>query len=154
MALESREVEGICGLSWSTLKASRPDWIRERKLNVILQMALERLPELADVPSALDLVADPAARKVLELILIRQEMGRPLAAPPGVPAERVAALRAAFAATMKDADFLAEAQRLQLEIDPLGGEAIARLLAGAYAAPREIVDRAAALVEPGARKTP
>ena len=148
LALESREVEGICGLSWSTLKASRPDWIRERKLNVILQMALDKLPELADVPSALDLVADPADRKVLELILIRQEMGRPLVAPPGVPAERVAALRAAFAATMKDADFLAEAQRLQLEIDPLGGEAIAKLLAGAYAAPREIVDRAAALVEP------
>src|SRR5262249_18534841 len=85
MALESREVEGICGLSWSTLKASRPDWIREHKLNVILQMALEKLPELGDVPSALDLVADPSARKVLELILIRQEMGRPLAAPPGVP---------------------------------------------------------------------
>jgi tripartite-type tricarboxylate transporter receptor subunit TctC len=154
LALESREVEGICGLSWSTLKASRPDWIRERKLNVILQMAFDKLPELADVPSALDLVGDPAARRVLELILIRQEMGRPLVAPPGVPTERLAALREAFAATMKDADFLAEAQRLQLEIDPLGGEAIAKLLAGAYAAPRDIVDRAAALVEPGARKAP
>jgi tripartite-type tricarboxylate transporter receptor subunit TctC len=154
LALESREVEGICGLSWSTLKASRPDWIRERKLNVILQMALEKLPELAEVPSALDLVGDPAARKVLELILIRQEMGRPLVAPPGVPAERLAALRDAFAATMKDPDFRAEAQRLQLEIDPLDGEAIAKLLAGAYAAPRDIVDRAAALVEPGTRKAP
>jgi tripartite-type tricarboxylate transporter receptor subunit TctC len=154
MALESREVEGICGLSWSTLKASRPDWIREKKLNVILQMALDKLPELADVPSALDLVADPAARKVLELILIRQEMGRPLVAPPGIPPERLAALRNAFAATMKDLSFLAEAGRLQLEIDPLGGEAIAKLLAGAYAAPRDIVDRAAALVEPGTRKSP
>ena len=152
LALESREVEGICGLSWSTLKASRPDWIREHKLNVILQMALDKLPELADVPSALDLVADPANKKVLELILIRQEMGRPLVAPPGVPAERVAALRAAFAATMTDADFLAEAQRVQLEIDPLGGEAVGKLLAGAYAAPRDVVARAAALVEPGTRK--
>ena len=154
LALESREVEGICGLSWSTLKASRPDWIRENKLNVILQMALDKLPDLADVPSALDLVADPAARKVLELILIRQEMGRPLVAPPGVPVERLAALREAFAATMKDVGFLAEAQRLQLEIDPLGGEAIARLLAGAYAAPPDIVARAATLVEPGTRRSP
>jgi tripartite-type tricarboxylate transporter receptor subunit TctC len=154
LALESGEVEGICGLSWSTLKASRPDWIRDRKLNVILQMALDKLPDLADVPSALDLVADPAARRVLELILIRQEMGRPLAAPPGVPAERLAALRAAFAATMRDADFLAEAQRFQLEVDPLGGEAVGKLLAGAYAAPRDVVARAAALVEPGARKNP
>jgi tripartite-type tricarboxylate transporter receptor subunit TctC len=154
MALESREVEGICGLSWSTLKASRPDWIRERKLNVILQMALDKLPELADVPSALDLVGDSADRRVLELILIRQEMGRPLVAPPGVPPARLAALRDAFAATMKDPGFLAEAGRLQLEIDPLGGEAIAKLLAGAYAAPRDVVARAAALVEPGAHKPP
>jgi tripartite-type tricarboxylate transporter receptor subunit TctC len=81
-------------------------------------------------------------------------LARPVATNDNVPLERVEALRRAFDATMKDADFLAEAQRLQLEIDPLGGEAIARLLAGAYAAPREIVDRAAALVEPGARKTP
>jgi len=154
LALESREVEGICGLSWSTLKASRPDWIREHKLNVILQMALDKLPELGDVPSALDLVADPADRKVLELILIRQEMGRPPAAPPGVPAERLAALRAAFAATMGDDDFRAEAARFQLEIDPLAGEAIVRLLSGAYAAPPDVVERAAALVEPGARKPP
>jgi hypothetical protein len=152
MALESREVEGICGLSWSTLKASRPDWIREKKLNVILQMALDKLPELADVPSALDLVAEPADRKVLELILIRQEMGRPLAAPPGVPAERIAALRAAFAATMGDDEFRAEAARFQLEIEPLAGEAIVRLLSGAYAAPRDVVERAAALVEPQARR--
>jgi tripartite-type tricarboxylate transporter receptor subunit TctC len=152
MALESREVEGICGLSWSTLKASRPDWIRERKLNVILQMALDKLSDLADVPSALDLVGDPADRKVLELILIRQEMGRPLVAPPGISPERLAALRAAFAATMQDAEFRAEAQRFQLEIDPLGGEAIARLLAGAHAAPRDVVERAATLVEPQARR--
>ena len=148
LALEGCEVEGICGLSWSTLKASRPDWIRDRKLNVILQMALEPLPELGPVPSALDLVSDPTSRQVLELILIRQEMGRPLVAPPGVPAERVAALRAAFAATMTDRDFLAEAARFQMEIDPLSGEAVAALLAKAYAAPRDIVERAAVLVEP------
>jgi tripartite-type tricarboxylate transporter receptor subunit TctC len=154
LALEGHEVEGICGLSWSTLKASRPDWIRNRRLNVILQMALERLPELADVPSALDLVSDPANKKILELILIRQEMGRPYAAPPGVPAERIAALRAAFTATMADPDFLAEAQRFGLEIDPLGGEAIGKLLASAYAAPRDIVARAAELVEPATRKSP
>jgi tripartite-type tricarboxylate transporter receptor subunit TctC len=154
LALEGREVEGICGLSWSTLKASRPDWVREHKLNVILQMAFDKLPELADVPSALDLVADPVARQVLELILIRQEMGRPLVAPPGVPAERVAALRAGFAATMTDPQFLAEAARFQMEIEPLSGEAVAQLLAKAYGAPRAIVARAAELVEPGPHKAP
>ncbi len=154
LALEGREVEGICGLSWSTLKASRPVWIREHKLNVILQMALAKLPELAAVPSALDLLADPTSRQVLELILIRQEMGRPLVAPPEVPAERVAALRAGFAATMADRDLLAEAERFQMEIDPLSGEEVGKLLAKAYAAPRAIVVRAARLVEPAVRKGP
>ena len=153
-ALEGHEVEGICGLSWSTLKASRPDWIREQKLNVILQMAFDKLPELAAVPSALDLVTDPTSRQVLELILIRQEMGRPFVAPPGLPADRVAALRAAFAATMTDPDFLADAARFQMEIDPLSGEQVAALLAKAYAAPRDIVARAAELVEPTAPKAP
>jgi tripartite-type tricarboxylate transporter receptor subunit TctC len=152
LALEGHEVEGICGLSWSTLRASRPDWIRERKLNVILQMAFDKLPELGAVPSALDLVNDPVSRQVLELILIRQEMGRPLVAPPDVPADRVAALRAAFAATMTDPEFLAEAERFQMEIEPLGGDAVAKLLAKAYATPREIVARAAELVEPTVRK--
>jgi tripartite-type tricarboxylate transporter receptor subunit TctC len=154
LALEGREVEGICGLSWSTLKASRPDWVRDHKLNVILQMGFDKLPELADVPSALELVADPVNRQVLELILIRQEMGRPLVAPPDVPAERVAALRAGFAATMTDPEFRTEAARFQMEIEPLDGEAIAKLLAKAYRAPRPIVDRAAELVEPGVHREP
>jgi hypothetical protein len=147
LALESREVEGICGLSWSTLKASRPDWIRERKLNVILQMAFDKLPELADVPSALDLVADPAARRVLELILIRQEMGRPLAAPPGVPAERVAALRAAFAQTLKDPQFLTDAERMGIEVQHVGGEQIQQLVSAIYASPPEVIARAKAAAE-------
>src|SRR5215475_15883355 len=96
LALERREVEGICGLSWSTIKASRPHWVRDRLLNVIVQMGLDRLPDLPDVPRAADLVSDGDSRQVLGLILVRQEMGRPFAAPPGVPAERVAALRAGF----------------------------------------------------------
>ena len=79
LALERGEVDGICGLSYSTLKASRPDWFRDKKLNIILQIGLEKLRDLPDVPSAMDLVADPNNRKVLELILIRQEMGRPYA---------------------------------------------------------------------------
>ena len=96
LAIESREVEGICGLSWSTIRASRPDWIAGGKLNVLVQMAVDKLPDLASVPSALDLVSEPDKKRVLELILLRQEMGRPIAAPPGGPAERIAALRRAF----------------------------------------------------------
>lgn len=148
MSLESGEVEGICGLSWSTMKASRPDWIRDKKLNVILQTGRQKLPELQDVPGALDLVADSESRKVLELILIRQEMGRPFAAPPGIPADRLEALRQAFEATMRDPDFRAEAAKLRLEIDPLSHAQIETLLASAYGAPQPIVARAASLVLP------
>jgi hypothetical protein len=151
MALERGEAEGICGLSWSTMKASRPHWIRDKLLNVIVQMGLQKLADLPDVPSALELVTDPESRQVLELILIRQEPGRPFAAPPGVPADRLAALRRAFDATLKDGEFLADAERVQLEIEPLTAGEIETLLASAYSAPKTIVQKAAALVEPSGR---
>ncbi len=151
LSIERGEAEGICGLSWSTMKASRPHWIRERLLNVIVQMGLTKLPDLPDVPSALDLVAAGESKQVLELILIRQEAGRPFAVPPGVPTDRLAALRRAFALTIDDPGFRADAERAQLEVEPLTGEEIETLLATAYAAPPSIVDKAAALIEPGAR---
>jgi tripartite-type tricarboxylate transporter receptor subunit TctC len=152
MSIERGESEGICGLSWSTIKASRPHWIREKLLNVIVQMGLDKLADLPTVPAALDLVADPTRKQVLELILIRQEPGRPIAAPPGVPAERIAALRRAFDATMMDPDFIAEAAKLQMEIEPLTAAQIDGLLATAYGAPRPIVQQAAELLEPAGQK--
>src|SRR5579864_1545503 len=152
MAVESGEAEGICGLSWSTMKASRPRWVADRLLNVIVQMGLAKLGDLPEVPSALDLVREPESKQVMELILMRQEAGRPFAAPPGVPADRIAALRAAFQETLRDPAFTAEAQKMQLEIEPMTGEEIEAMLAKAYAAPQPIVQRAAALVEPGATK--
>jgi tripartite-type tricarboxylate transporter receptor subunit TctC len=154
MAVERGEAEGICGLSWSTIKASRPHWIADRTLNVILQVGLTKLPDLPDVPSALDLIDDAHNKQVMELILIRQEAGRPFAAPPGTPADRVAALRRAFGATLTDPDFIAEAAKLQLEIEPMTGADIAAMLAKAYAAPKDIIERAAELVYPAAAKAP
>lgn len=148
IAVEAGEVDGVCGLSWSTIKASRATWITGHNINVLVQMAIDKLPDLPDTPTALDLVTDPTARRVLELILIRQEMGRPFAAPPGVPADRVEALRRAFDDTMKDPEFIAEAAKAQLDIEPLTGERIDDLLARTYSAPRDIIDRAAALVNP------
>ena len=152
LALESGETEGVCGLSWSTIKAARPQWIKNDKLNVLVQLGLAKLPELPNVPSGLDLVSDPVKKQVLELILIRQEIGRPLAAPPGVPADRLEVLRQAFDDTMKDPEFLAEAAKLQLEIEPLDAHAIDTLLANAFASPKAIVAQAAELVEPAAQK--
>lgn len=144
LALERGEVDGVCGMSYSTLKTTHPDWFRDHRVNVILQIGLNPLRELPGVPSALDLVHGQD-RDVLELILIRQEMGRPFALPPNVPSARVTELRRAFDATLTDRDFLAEARKLNLEIDPLTGEQIAGLLRKAYAAPKPVIAEAAEL---------
>jgi tripartite-type tricarboxylate transporter receptor subunit TctC len=152
LALESGETEGVCGLSWSTMKAARPHWIKDNKLNVLVQMGLTKLPELPNVPAAGDLIGDPVKKQVLELILMRQEPGRPMAAPPGVPAERLDVLRQAFDETMRDPEFLAEAERVQLEIEPLRAREIDNLIANAYAAPKTIVQAAAELIEPPGQK--
>jgi hypothetical protein len=134
------------------MKASRPDWISGKKLNVIVQMSMERLPELPDVLSVLDLVTDPARKRVLELILIRQETGRPFASAPDTPKDRLAALRKAFDSTMKDGEFLADAERNQMEIEPLTGTQIEDFLTKAYSSPHDVISRAAALVEPAGLK--
>src|SRR5438105_1489708 len=146
LALERGEVDGVCGMSYSTLKTTHPDWFRDHRVNVILQIGLNRLKELPDVPSAIDLVSGHD-KEVLELILIRQEMGRPFAMPPGVPADRMAMLRRAFDSALKDRAFLSEAQKLSLEIDPLTGEQIESLLAKAYGAPKAVIAEAAQLAK-------
>lgn len=148
LAVERGEIEGVCGLGWSTLKAARPDWIRDRKVNVILQMGIKKHPELPDVPMAQDFVTDPRRKQVLELILLRQEFGRPIAAPPGVPAERIEALRKAFVETLADADFRADAEKALMEVDPLSGAEMMQMLMQAYAQPQSIIREAGALVEP------
>ena len=143
IALESGEAEGVCGLSWSTMKASRPRWVNDHLLNVIVQMGLTKLRDLPDVPNALDLVSDPQNRQVMELILLRQEAGRPFAAPPDIPADRKAALLAAFDGTMKDDDFLTEAKKLNFDVRPVSAAAIDTILADVYATPKDVIARAA-----------
>jgi predicted outer membrane repeat protein len=144
LALEKGEVEGICGLAWQTYKAISFDWIEGRKLNVLVQMGLTKNPELPDVPLALDLLKDPDDRSMLELIVLVQEFGRPFLAPPGVPAERMAGYRQAFAAVLRDPEFRAESERQRMGVDQLDDREIEALLARAYAAPKPIRNRAAA----------
>ena len=143
LAVEKGEVEGICGLAWQTYKAISFDWIENKKLNVLVQLGLEKNAELPDVPLAIDLLKNPDDRKVLELIVLPQEFGRPFLAPPGVPADRMAIYRKAFQAVLQDAQFRAESAKQRLSIEPLDDRQIQALLERAYAAPKVIHDRAA-----------
>jgi len=152
LAVERGEAEGMAGLSWGYIKASRENWIRDKKINVLLQLALEKHRDLPDVPLAMDLVKNEGDRQLLELFLSRLPMAWPFAAPPGVPAERVTALRRAFDATMQDPEFIAEAKRQEMEIEPITGEAIETLIKRVYASSPDVVARARAVVDEG-RKT-
>jgi tripartite-type tricarboxylate transporter receptor subunit TctC len=143
LALERGEIDGFCGLSWSTLKSIHTDWLQSKSINVIVQAGLHKEPDLHDVPSALDLAKTDEQRQLLKLILASQEMARPFAAPPGLPADRKAALLAAFDDTMKDDNFLAEAKKEALDINPVSAKEVDSLMAEVYATPKAITDKAA-----------
>jgi tripartite-type tricarboxylate transporter receptor subunit TctC len=144
LALEKQEVEGICGLAWQTYKNNSPDWIANKKFNILVQMGLAKLAELPNVPLAIDLLKNPIDKQVLALIVLPQEFGRPFIAPPGVPADRMAVYRAAFQKVVKDPQFVADSKKERMNIDPLDDKQIEALLDRAYGAPKEVHDRAAA----------
>jgi tripartite-type tricarboxylate transporter receptor subunit TctC len=146
--MERGEVQGRCGWSWSSLQSTHKDWIAQKKIVVLIQLALSKHPDLPDIPLITDLATTDEQRQILKLIFARQVMGRPFLAPPGLPAERVEALRQAFLDTMKDKDFLAEADTAQLEINPVTGPAIEKLVKEIYQTPADIAAKAAAVLNP------
>jgi tripartite-type tricarboxylate transporter receptor subunit TctC len=143
LAMERGEVDGLCGMSWSTLKSRHLQWMNEKKINIIIQAALKKQPELPNVPLAIELTTDPERLQILKLFLTSQEMARPFAAPPGMPEDRKHALIAAFDLTMKDPEFLAEAQKLNMDVNPLGNRTMDTLLAELYATPKAVLEKAA-----------
>jgi len=142
LAMERGEVDGRCGWSWTSLVARNKAMLDDRRIAVTLQIALGRHEDLPDVPLVMDLVRDPRALAALRLIVSRQNIARPFAAPPDVPAARIAALRTAFDAMVADAAFLAEAQRSGLPVTPMTGSAVDREIAALYATPAGILARA------------
>jgi tripartite-type tricarboxylate transporter receptor subunit TctC len=146
LAMERGEVDGLCGISWSTLKSRHQQSMADKKLHVIIQAALKKQPELADVPLATDLTQDREQLQILKLFLASQEMARPFAAPPELPAERKAALVTAFETMVKDKDFLAEAGKLNMDVNPLAATAIDQILAELYATPKPVLEKAAQAV--------
>ena len=147
LAMERGEVDGRCGWSWSSVVSTRAHWLKENKITILMQLSLEKHPDLPKVPLITDLAKTDEQRALLRLIFARQALGRPYLAPPGVPADRVAALRKAFMDTMKDKAFLAEADKAQLEITPVSGEEVQKLVAEVYQTPAEIVKKAAEILK-------
>jgi tripartite-type tricarboxylate transporter receptor subunit TctC len=147
LAIERGEVQGMGGLGWASVKAQTPHWISDKKIKVLAQYGLARYSELPDVPTMLELAKTDADRQAMAMLFARTEYGRPYFLPPDVPAERVTALRRAFDATMKDPAFVAEAGKLQFEVDPLTGEAVQALVAQLAATPHDVVARVRAALE-------
>ncbi|MGE5538127.1 MAG: Bug family tripartite tricarboxylate transporter substrate binding protein [Gemmatimonas sp.] len=141
LALERGEAVGYMGTSYSSLKATKPDWLRDHKVNILVQIALAKDPELPDVPLVMDF-ANEQQKQALELILAPQQAGRPYMTTPGVNPARLKALQDAFMATMKDPQFVAEANKEAIDIDPMDGPAVQALLERLYTSPPSIVKAA------------
>jgi tripartite-type tricarboxylate transporter receptor subunit TctC len=147
LAMQRHEIDGRCGWSWTSLISRDKAMLDAGDITVTLQIALTRHEDLPDVPLVMDLVRDPQQLAALKLLVSRQAIARPFAAPPEVPAERVAALRRAFDAVMHDPDFVAEARKLGLEVRPFGGDDVQKLVAEISVSPADVVGLATDLVK-------
>jgi tripartite-type tricarboxylate transporter receptor subunit TctC len=144
LAIERNEVQGVCGVGWSSIAAQHPHWLANGFAKLIAQLATKGHPEMnrMGVPVAIDFAKTDEDRKVMELIYSQLIFGRPYVLPPGTPSERVAALRQAFMAALADKDTLAEAKKMNLDVDALSGEEVQVEVAKAYGMPPTIVERA------------
>jgi hypothetical protein len=146
LAMERGEVQGRCGWSWSSVIATHKPWLEQKKINILIQLALSKHPDLPDVPLITDFAKTDEQKNIFKLVFARQVMGRPFLGPPGIPQERVEALRTAFMATMKDKDFLAEAEKAKLEITPVSGDAVQKLVNEVDQTPKEIAAKVGKMV--------
>jgi tripartite-type tricarboxylate transporter receptor subunit TctC len=150
LAMERGEIDGACGWDWASLKSQRPDWIRDGKINVLLQVGLEPNDELTrmGVPSVFKYVSHEDDRKVVELIISQQVFQRSYIAAPALTVEQLDTLRSAFDATVHDPEFLKDAETIRIDISPLSGAKVQDLVAKLYAAPKDIVVRARQAISP------
>jgi tripartite-type tricarboxylate transporter receptor subunit TctC len=145
LAMERGEVDGRGSANWDAVKA-RPGWIDQKKVNVLVQIGLQRHPDLADVPLLTDFARNDEERAAIRLLAAPSTIGHPLLTTPGVPQARVDALRRAFDLTMKDPDFLREAAKAQREINPVLGTQLQRIVAELVAPPKPVLDRLVAML--------
>jgi tripartite-type tricarboxylate transporter receptor subunit TctC len=145
LAMERGELDGFCSFTYGSIKSARPQWLDQHLITILAQLTLNPAPELNEVPLIMDMTQDEAAKQAFALVFANQEMGRPVAGPPGMSAERLALLRTAFGATMADRQFLADAERSHIDIDAISGTAIDALMARMYATPKPVIDKVMAI---------
>jgi tripartite-type tricarboxylate transporter receptor subunit TctC len=148
LALERGEVDGRCGWSLGGIKTARPSWLKDGQVNVTAQLGLRGSPDLAAVPLIMDQAANDQQRRILKLVISRQELAYAFAAPPELPDDRAGALRTAFDRTMKDTEFLAEAEKLAIEVAPMTGRDVDRLMKEIYETPADLVTEARRVISP------
>lgn len=141
LAIERGETDGRCGLSLSSLKSVKPEWLRDKTINILVQIARDRSSELPSVPWIFDLVSKADDRQMLEFLTGPSAIARPFVGPPGLPAATAETLRRAFDATMRDPEFLADAAKIQAVVEPTTGERAQELVSRLYATPRPITER-------------
>ena len=141
LAVERGEAHGRCVISYSALRLAKPDWLSEKKINVLLQVALERNKDFPDVPLVFDLLPREEDRQLIALQVGPLAMARSFTGPPGMPAAKATLLRRAFDDTMKDPAFVAESDTLRADLDPSTGETVQQLVAKIYATPRPVIER-------------
>jgi tripartite-type tricarboxylate transporter receptor subunit TctC len=148
LAIESGEVEGVCGIDWSSLKSLRPQWLRDKTAHLLVEEAPEPNAELTalNVPNIESFIKGDLDRQAVSLIISQQVFSRPYVAPPGVPEQQAKILRNAFAAALRDAQFLLDAKSAHLDIDPASAEKVQQTVARLYDASGEVVQRARQLI--------
>ena len=144
LAMERGEIDGLCGWDWSSFKSQKPEWLRDNKANVLLQVSLDPHPELTrmGVPQVFQFVKDADDRKAVELIISQTVFQRSYIAPPDTSPAQLSALRAAFDKTMADPQFLDDAEKMRIDISPMSGDKVQELVRRIYASPKDIVERA------------
>jgi len=147
LAMERGEVDGRGSNSWSSWKTTRPHWIAEKKINILVQIGLAKAPDLPDVPLLMDLAANDQDRLLLRILSASTHIGRPIFTTPDAPPERIEALRKAFDAMISDPAFLEQAKRENFDIDAASGEALQKLVAEMVTIPKEQVERLKKIIE-------
>ena len=147
-AIESGEVDGRCGWSWSSIRSSKADWVADRSINILVQLGMKGHPQLKDVPVIVDLATTDSQREILALILRRQEIAWPIVAPPGIPPDRLRVLRQAFQQTMEDPDFAREADKIGIEVSPKYAAEVVGIIHAVYQTSPRLIDEARHILNP------